>query len=402
MEQKKLIAAGAAGAVLLICLIVYAGAVIQPEEDSVITIYGDRPSEVPSMKAAMFGTDVTDQVTVENDTDYSKVGTYHITYRYSPFGIPLRTVRIPSVVADMDAPEIDMEDGAIVFSRSGEDWSYPSYRISDNYDAPDDIEVTLNKAEDASAAGVYPAELKACDTSGNCSVRTISIVVGDAEEDDFLPGNFDLEKLDTSHYLLETGTEPGPESMFRELYWIGDSNILNLGEYGGIPADRVIARYAMGPATFDLPIHYGNVQQNCSAVDLIKRIQPKRVILMMGEAESGSGDPLKLAEEYGKCLDELKEASPSTEIIVSAILPIRKGSTEAAASQEQINRVNYCLLQMCREKKIPMLCADSWLKDASGYGIPEYYLDDGFHLNAASFPAYTDYVKYCLREKPKN
>ena len=400
MERKKLIAAGAAGAVLLLVLAVYAGAVIQPEEDSVITIYGDKPSEVPAVKATVFGMNVTDQVTAENNTDYSRGGTYQITYRYRLFGIPLRTVKIPSVVADMDAPVIDLEDGAIVFLRSGEEWSDPTYKISDNYDAPEDITVTMEKAGETAEKGVYPAELKACDTSGNCSVRTISIVVGDAAEDDFAPENFDLETLDTSHYLMEPGTEPGPESMFRELYWIGDSNILNLGEYGGIPADRVIARYAMGPATFDLPIHYGNVQQTYSTTDLIKRIQPKRVILMMGEAESGSGDPQKLAEEYGKCLDELKEASPSTEIIVSAILPIRKGSTEAAASQEQINRVNYCLLQMCREKKIPMLCADSWLKDASGYGIPEYYLEDGFHLNAASFPAYTDYVKYCLKAKP--
>ena len=395
-RKTAFICAGCAGAALLIGLILHAGVSIHPEEDSVITVYGDKPAPVPGVKATMFGSDISDQIIISDATDPSHVGTYPIRYQYRFLGIPLKTVTIDSVIADMDAPEIELEEGAICFSKVGKDWSYPAYLVHDNYDPAENLQITLEGDADPSKRGTYPAQLKACDTSGNCAMRSLRVVVGDAAEEDFLPERFDLDKLDRDHYLLAPNAEPADDTTFRELYWIGDSNILNLGEYGGLPADRVVARYAMGPATFDLPIHYGNVQQSYSAADLVSWTKPKRVILMMGEAEAGSGDPIKLAEEYGKCLDELKKVSPDTKIYVSAILPIRKGSTEAAATQEQINRVNYCLLQMCREKKIPMLCADSWLKDESGYGIPDYYLEDGFHLQAKDFPAYTDYVRYCL------
>ena len=398
MERNKKIAAGIIGAAALILLILHAGISIRPEEKSVITLYGERDYAVPGFTARLFGSDISSAVSVKDTTDISKVGTYRITYTCRLLGIPLRSVSIDSVVKDMEAPEIEMDEGVICFTRVGEDWSYPSYRVRDNYDNTEDIAVTLEGDTDLHRRGTGSATLKACDTSGNCAVRNLRVVVGDAAEEDFAPEQFDLDKLDVSHYLLQPGTAPVSDGVFRELYWIGDSNILNLGKYDGLPSDRVIARYAMAPMTFDLPVHYCDVQTNDSAVSLIKRLKPKRIILMMGESESGNGDPLELAEDYGKCLDEIHEASPSTDIIVSAILPVRKGSTEAAASQEQINRVNYCLLQMCKEKKIPMLCADKWIKDESGYGIYDYYLEDGFHLQASHFAAYTDYVRYCLEE----
>ncbi len=395
-NRTAYICAGAAGALLAAFAILYAGVSIHPQEDSIITVFGDKPTPAPAVKAALFGSDISNQIIVTDETDASHVGKYPVRYQFRFLGIPLKTVTVQSEVVDMDAPVIEMEEGSVCFVKTGEELSYPAYLIHDNYDETDALNILLEEDGDAKTRGTHPARLKACDTSGNCTVRSLRVVVGEAGEEDFLPERFDLEKLDADHWMLSPNEDPAADAVFRELYWVGDSNILNLGKYGGLPGDRVIARYAMGPATFDLPIHYENTQQTCSAAELIGRVKPKRVILMMGEAESGSGDPVRLAEEYGKCLDELKKVSPSTKIYVSAILPIRKGSTEAAASQEQINRVNYCLLQMCREKKIPMLCADSWLKDESGYGIPDYYLEDGFHLQAKNFPAYIDYIRYCL------
>ena len=397
MEKRTAaIIAGAAAAASLIGLLLYSGISIRPDTDSVITLYGNAESPVPGVSASLFGMDVSNRISVTDTTDITKVGTYQIRYTCKILGIPLRTVSIDSVVADMEPPEITMDEGVVCFTKTGEDWAYPAYAVKDNYDPANAVEVTLAGAADRDKPGIYNASLKACDTSGNCTLRSLRVVVGDAAEEDFKPENFDLDALDPTHYLLKPGTEPASDAEFRDLYWVGDSNILNLGKYDGLPSDRVIARYAMSPSTFELPIYYRDTLVYKNAGMLIGELKPKRILIMMGEAEAGSGDPLQLADDYAKCLDELKKASPSTEIIVSAILPIRKGSTEAAASQEQINRVNYCLLQMCRQKKIPMLCPDKWIKDDSGYGISEYYLDDGFHLKGSHFEAFTDYVRYCL------
>ena len=399
MNKKKLILIGSIAVCLAAVLLILRSAVsIKPEEESMIAVYGSPAETLPGVKATLFGRDISDQIEVIDRTDYTKTGTYQIIYRYRFLGIPLKSAAVKSVVMDMDAPVIDLPDGSIVFSKVGEDWSYPAYAVSDNCDEDGAVSVSIEGEVDNNVKGTYPGVLKACDTSGNCAVRNLTVVVGDASQTDFIPKNFDLEALDSADYLMHTGNGPVSDRVFRELYWIGDSNILNLGKYDGLPTDRVIARYAMAPQTFDLPIQYGGEQLDLSAAELVAKLKPKSVLLMMGEAEAGSGDPLKLAADYGKCIDTLHEASPVTKIYVSTILPIREGSTEAAASQEQINRVNYCLLQMCREKKIPILCADSWLKDETGYGIPDYYLEDGFHLQASHFPAYIDYVRYCLPE----
>ena len=61
-----------------------------------------------------------------------------------------------------------------------------------------------------------------------------------------------------------------------------------------------------------------------------------------------------------------------------------------------LNRTNYCLYRMCREHNIPMICPDGKLLGKDGWGNPEYYNEDGFHLRAIYFNRYTDYVKDAL------
>jgi hypothetical protein len=189
--------------------------------------------------------------------------------------------------------------------------------------------------------------------------------------------------------------------LFDDLYWMGDSNILNLGRYNGVESSRVLARYGMTPATFDLPLYYDNRETYSNAEALIRRFRPKLLILMMGEAEAAGGNPIALAEHYYACIQSLQQASPDTVIIVSAILPVCRSVQKSAADQKAINRANYCLLRMCEEHDIPMICANDWLMGEDGYGNPEYYNEDGFHLRAASFDRYTGYVRLVLNSSER-
>ena len=398
MSPKKtaLILYSAVNAFLILFVLLWTGASLKTETDSVTAVYGSDRAELPACHASIFGIPANGMVRREGDTDLTAVGTHKVFYRMRFLGIPLRNRTVTVQVVDMEAPVLTMDDGVICFSRVNEDWTYPAYTVTDNYDPEEAIRVSIEGEADASKEGVYSAKLKACDTSDNCVMRNLTMVVGAASDRDFEPKQFDLYALDRHHVLLEP--EGGLDSAFAELYWMGDSNILNLGMYNGVPADHVMARYAMAPESFDKPMTYGNVVQRWNAEEGVALLKPKRLLLMMGEAEAGSGDPLKFARDYGDCVDRLLKANPGMKLYISAILPIRETDSEAAATQEEINRANYCLLQMCQEKKIPMICADAWLKDASGYGYPEYYLEDGFHLSATHFPAYTDYVHQCLTD----
>ncbi|MBR2677635.1 MAG: hypothetical protein IKE28_12120 [Solobacterium sp.] len=374
----------------------HAGSSIRTDKDSVTVVYGKKDVPMATASGTILGISADGLVREHDNIDLSKTGTYEAVYQLKLLGVPLSKKTVPVTVVDMDAPVLEMEDGVICFSKVNEPWTYPAYKVTDNYDKPEDILLSVEGDADSTKEGTYSAKLKACDTSGNCVMRDMTVVVGAASDSDFLPENFDLYSLDEGHVLLEPDSEHAKEEGFEELYWMGDSNILNLGMYDGIPSNRVLARYAMAPETFDKPLHYQNLQQSWNAVEAMKLLKPKRLILMMGEAEAGSGNPLQFAEDYEACVDQLLEANPGMKLYISAILPIREKDSEAAATQEQINRANYCLLEMCRKKKIPMICADAWLKDSSGYGIESYYLEDGFHLHAAHFPAYTDYVRQCI------
>jgi hypothetical protein len=215
------------------------------------------------------------------------------------------------------------------------------------------------------------------------------------------PGRFNLFRLRSDGSLLRPMNGAKETGLFDDLYWMGDSNILNLGRYNGVESSRVLARYGMTPATFDLPLYYDNRQTNSDAAALIGRFQPKVLILMMGEAEAAGENPIALADHYYECIRKLQQASPDTAVIVSAILPVCRSVQKSAADQKAINRANYCLLRMCEEHDIPMICANDWLMGEDGYGNPEYYNEDGFHLRAASFDRYTGYVRLVLNSSER-
>lgn len=380
-------------------IILYEGTTITVNRNKVNVIYGQKVPQLPSFSAHLYSRDISPLVRVIDHTNYTRVGEYTVDYDVRILGIPIKRVQVPSSVLDMDAPVLSVAENTICFSRKNADWSLPEYTVSDNYELSHNIEVTVDGVPDTSREGTYGVRLKACDTSGNCTMQDITMIVGDAAEEDFQPERFDLRKLDSAGVLLKPSEEEIDESIFRSVYWMGDSNVLNLGKYDGLPANRVMARYAMSPQSFELPLTFNNVTLYRNAVSMVRNIRPKRLLIMMGEAEAGNGDPVRLAEQYGSCLDELLEASPDTKIYVCSILPVRQGENDAACTMEDINRANYCLLQMCREKKIPMICPDEWLKDKkTGYGKDDYYLDDGYHLKGAYYSVWTNYVRQCITE----
>lgn len=349
----------------------------------------------------IFGKDCSDSLQQETDFDTSVIGTYNVTWKCRLFSIlPVKQASMSIRVIDVDPPTITLTNGTVAFFKKGEEIHYPSFEVNDNYNTPDEITTEITGDYDLTKEGTYEGTLRACDVSGNCSSRTLTMVIGDISEEDFEPGNFNLLTYDNKNTCLTPGTEKLSDYAFSKIYLAGDSNTKNIGEYGGHDAYHVIARYALAPNSFDLPCYYGDVQTNSSLPELIRRLQPGTLLLNMGEAEAASGDPLTFAEHYKNCLEELEQVSGNTRIIVVAILPVREGNTEAAATQLQINRANYCLLKMCEENGYTMICADDWLVDSStGYGYTDYYLDDGYHLSAAHYPAYLEYLQYSLYEE---
>ena len=386
--MKKLIIVPAALA--LLALVFFLGIRIEPETDTLNVLYGS-PVAVPDAQASFFGKDISDRLYASDDIDPTHTGTYHITYRLE--GIPLKSAKTMANILDVEAPVIEPET-YVLFVRTGEEASLPAYTVTDNYNSPEEITVKLNQDYDPSVPGTYSTRLTAEDAAGNLSSVTLKIVAGDISEEDFLPGSFNLFDYDTNGVCYQRVQPSLTDEELNTIYFIGDSNFVNMAEHYSLRPDHVLARFALAPGTFDLPVFFNNEQTNENVEYWVRRLQPRRILITMGYAEVAAGDPLALADAYEKKLEILHDAAPDAQIVVATIFPVNLEITEAGVTQAMINKANYCLLKMCERTGTRMINTGEYFIDPdTGIGFRNYYLADGFHINAGYFPIYNEYIK---------
>ena len=146
------------------------GVNIHADQEKINVIYGEKAPELPAFSADLYGHPVNQMVTVNDRINYTRVGEYTVDYTFRVLGIPLRTVSVPASVLDMEAPVIDLKEGTICFTKTNAPWSFPDYSVHDNYELVHDIRVSITGGADNQTPGTYEAKLKACDSSGNCSM----------------------------------------------------------------------------------------------------------------------------------------------------------------------------------------------------------------------------------------
>ncbi|GEM_PF-2223230 len=374
-------------------LLLFAGTGIRVSDEHITVVYGEQ-AEMPAYSASFLGADLTDLVQVTDNINYDEPGAYEIRYVCRLFGIPAARKTVSVQIVDIDSPEIVLPNGNIVFTRIGEEISMPEYTITDNHDTAEELQITFETGFDHTSEGTYDSTVTACDLAGNCSMKSLKYIVGEISEADFTPGVFDLFAYDSAHVISRRDGIYMSKRDYDQLYFIGDSNYLIMGQYkGGLDPRRVIARYAMSPGTFDKPAYFNNKEVIRNALELVRDLKPKAVVLHMGLSECGNGDPLVLAEMYAWRIDQLLQIDPDLQIIVSAITPVTKDTQEAAATQEQINRANYCLMKMCAQKNITMIYSSEVFFGEDGYGDPGHFQPDGYHIQGGDFQMYTDYVR---------
>ncbi|MCI2155049.1 hypothetical protein FYJ51_08285 [Erysipelotrichaceae bacterium Oil+RF-744-GAM-WT-6] len=383
----------AAAAIAGVYAAMYLGSMLTVEDPDIIAIYGKETAEPSSFQAELFGRDISSHVAVRTDLNPDRVGTYRTDYTLKVLGIPIRTVHGQVSVKDVEAPIITMADHPTVFTKIHEDCSLPAYTVTDNYDSPDQISVRIGGGADLDTAGTYECMLIASDTSGNSSSRRLTLIVGDIRDEDFQPGRFHLSDYDSSGVILRPHGDSISDQDFEGVIFSGDSNIVNMSMSGHVPSNQALARYAMCPSTFDLPVFYRNEMTYKNLTQWTGILKPDILILEMGLSEVKEGDAIREAEAYETCIDQLLNASEDTRLIICSLWPVRDDDNESGASQELINRLNYCLLKLCEKKGLHMIDADTVLKEQNGYGYRDYYAEDGYHLNAAQFPIFVNYAR---------
>ena len=100
---------------------------------------------------------------------------------------------------------------------------------------------------------------------------------------------------------------------------------------------------------------------------------------------------------YGKLIDEIREASPDTKIILQSVFPVAANqktfSVDAATLNGYIDTLNGYVKELAEKKEVRYLDTASALKGADG-NLPESYQNgDGIHLTAEGYRVILDYIR---------
>ncbi len=130
-----------------------------------------------------------------------------------------------------------------------------------------------------------------------------------------------------------------------------------------------------------------------SAAEIYK---PQYIIITVG-LENGVAycNEEKFKEYYVELISAIKEASPSTNIILQSIFPISKQAEKENPniSNDRIDRANLWIAEICETTSTRFLNTASALKDSKGYLAAEYDSGDGITLNSDGYKAMIEYIR---------
>lgn len=123
--------------------------------------------------------DNSKKVTISNNINYDKLGSYKILYEISlPFNRKRKIERTINIV-DNIAPSIKLLGSSPLRIKYDGKFNEPGYEISDNYDNSDNIKVkiTYDKEINTKEDGTYIVSYEVSDSSGNVTTITREVIV---------------------------------------------------------------------------------------------------------------------------------------------------------------------------------------------------------------------------------
>ena len=179
---------------------------------------------------------------------------------------------------------------------------------------------------------------------------------------------------------------------FKDDLFIGDSIFTGLYLYSYIDQKNVAA--AVGYTAYGAQVNpFDEAFYSGSAVDYAKKMQPKRIIIMLG---SNSLSPQTVLDDYDDfingyrgLLNTLKRDCPDSGICVVSVPPITADSSMASYSgvtNTIIDDANKRISSLCGDLGVQYYNFNSLLKNDDGYFSEEYAAGDGMHFLGTTYP----------------
>jgi hypothetical protein len=212
-----------------------------------------------------------------------------------------------------------------------------------------------------------------------------------AQEDGY---NGSAYVLDSSAVLAQTAD--GGDDYLSETLFLGDSNTVRLYKNGLITVQQFCAKEGLGiqDAATEKIVSFKGDSTLYTIPDAVAKMKPRRVVITLG---TNNGDGTMSTEDfisdYRALISAIQTSYSYTDIIVNAIPPVpAKHSSYPDMDQAAIDAYNIALAKLCEEMNCKFLNSAETLKDDTGYGKSEYYVENDIHLTQSGLKALISYV----------
>lgn len=182
-----------------------------------------------------------------------------------------------------------------------------------------------------------------------------------------------------------------------EVIFAGDSIALYYVINKLIPGKRLWHQVSINPLTaITTKIYVNHIDTGKTFKEVFEERQPKVVIMTLGTNGITTMQTEYFIEKYKEFLQELKEVSPNTRLIVQSIPPVDKKYDEEGKgiNNDKINKTNYYIAQMCQQLELEFLFSANAMKDENGACKEGYCITkDGIHPDILGNTKLYEYAK---------
>lgn len=183
------------------------------------------------------------------------------------------------------------------------------------------------------------------------------------------------------------------EDYFKDALFIGDSRTVGLSEYSGLKGPSYYADEGM--TIYDVfERKIVNLKgENITIPEALKLKSFKKIYIMLGINELGTGDTKRFVEQYKKVIAKLQELQPNSIIFVEGIMNVakEKSNKDHIFNNVNIGKRNKGLSHIANKKDIFYINVNEAIADKEG-NIPTQYTFDSIHLKAAYYKLWVDFL----------
>lgn len=207
-------------------------------------------------------------------------------------------------------------------------------------------------------------------------------------------GNIPEVVVDTAEKEKEFTTVD--DSYFDDALFIGDSRIVGLSQYCEAIDSRATFFAQKSLTIFDIRNKEWIEDENGNKMSIATALAGKhykKIYLMVGINELGTGDKERFREVYSQVVQGLRYLQPDATIFISSIMHVseEKNNTDALYNNTNINIRNDAIKGLADNRKVFYLDINEAVDDENG-NLKAETTGDGVHLKGACYEPWHQYL----------